>query len=372
MELTYQGKKTISEILNGTNKAILENQYTSSFQDNLLFQGNNLEIMQLLNTDLGYTGKIDLVYIDPPFSTNTIFKYSEDRSATISSRNHDEIAYSDTLNGKEFIEFIRERLIFIRELMSDQGSIYFHIDYKIGHYIKIIMDEVFGIKNFRSDITRIKCNPKNFSRKAYGNIKDLILFYTKTNNYIWNEPLIKRSKGNLEKLFPKTNSKGRKYTTNPLHAPGETQNGRTGQPWKGMNPPTGRHWRYDPSVLDELDSKGLIEWSSTGNPRKIIFADDYGTMKLQDIWEFKDSQTPSYPTEKNIDMIDLIVKASSNANSIVFDCFCGSGTTLLSASRNERQWIGIDQSEIAIRVSNKKLTNTAPLFSKYTFYKQIK
>ena len=103
-----------------------------------------------------------------------------------------------------FLEYLRERLIFLKELLSDQGSIYLHTDYKIGHYIKIIMDEIFGKKCFRNDIARIKCNPKNFSRQAYGNIKDLILFYTKSpSEYIWNETKEKFTEKDIEKLFKK-------------------------------------------------------------------------------------------------------------------------------------------------------------------------
>ena len=370
MELIYPGKKKNNEIISETHKASLDH-YDINLSGNLLFQGENLQIMKSLSEDFNFKNKMDLVYIDPPFSTNTVYRTGENRSATISMRNGDEIAYSDTLNGSEFLEFIRERLIFIRELMSDQGSIYFHIDYKIGHYIKIIMDEIFGIDNFRNDITRIKCNPKNFKRKAYSNIKDLILFYSKTKKIIWNEPLVDRPKDSIERLFPKIDSKGRRYTTNPLHAPGETKNGATGQTWRGISPPEGRHWRNNPSVFDELDRQGLIEWSSTGNPRKIIYADDYDKMRLQDIWEFKDSQTQTYPTEKNLDLLDLIIKTSSEPDSIVFDCFCGSGTTLLAASMNDRKWIGIDQSDLAIKAINKKFTTKFGYFSNYSFYKQI-
>jgi adenine-specific DNA-methyltransferase len=91
------------------------------------------------------------------------------------------------------------------------------------------MDEIFGLNNFRGDITRIKCNPKNFKRKTYGNIKDLILFYTKTNNYVWNEPRVPLSKDDIERLYAKKDDKGQRYTTVPLHAPGETKNGATGK-----------------------------------------------------------------------------------------------------------------------------------------------
>ena len=134
------------------------------------------------------------------------------------------------------------------------------------------MDEIFGEDNFINDITRIKCNPKNFSRKAYGNIKDMILFYSKTEKYVWNEAKESMSDSDIQRLFSKTDANGRRYTTIPLHAPGETRNGVTGQPWKGLKPPKGRHWRTDPAELSKLDNQGLIEWSKTGNPRKIIFA----------------------------------------------------------------------------------------------------
>lgn len=219
------------------------------------------------------------------------------------------------------------------------------------------MDEVFGVGNFRNDITRIKCNPKNFQRKAYGNIKDLILFYSKTPYPIWNEPKEEFSKEDIEKLFKKIDSQGRRYTTIPLHAPGETANGPTGKEWKGRLPPKGRHWRTDPKILDECDKQGLIEWSKTGNPRKIIFADEKDGKKKQDIWDYKDTQYPNYPTEKNLNLLKNIILASSNVESIVLDCFCGSGTTLLASQELSRKWIGIDQSDEAIRITQKRFNN---------------
>ncbi|MDR0830176.1 MAG: site-specific DNA-methyltransferase [Prevotellaceae bacterium] len=325
---------------------------------NLLIYGDNLEGLQYL-LDNGYKGSIDLVYIDPPYATGGNFTITNGRATTISNSKNGKIAYADTLQGKEFIDFLYERLVLIRDLMSEKSSIYLHIDYKIGHYVKAIMDEIFGIENFKNDITRIKCNPKNFDRVGFGNIKDLILFYTKTSNAIWNEPRKKYSEKDIETLFPKKDKQGRKYTTVPIHAPGETENGKSNQPFKGMLPPAGRHWRTDVETLEQWDKDGLIEWSSNGNPRKIIYADERDGMRVQDIWEFKDPQYPDYPTEKNADMLDLIVKTSSNENSIVLDCFCGSGTTLKAAQTNNRRWIGIDQSDLAIEVTKKKIDEIA-------------
>ena len=145
--------------------------------NNLLIHSDNLFALQYLLSN-GFAGKIDLVYIDPPYATGGSFTITNGRASTISNSKNGDIAYSDTLKGTNFIEFLRERLILIRKLLSERGSIYLHIDYKIGHYVKVMMDEVFGIENFRNDITRVKCNPKNFDRVGYGNIKDLILFYS--------------------------------------------------------------------------------------------------------------------------------------------------------------------------------------------------
>jgi len=325
------------------------------FRNILIKSDNTIGLNYLLNN--GFKGKIDLVYIDPPYATGGNFTITNGRATTISNSKNGNIAYADKLKGSDFIDFLKERLVIIRELMSEQGSIYLHIDYKIGHYVKVMMDEVFGMENFRNDITRIKCNPKNFERVGFGNIKDLILLYTKTQTPIWHEPRKKYSIKDLETLFPKKDKQGRRYTTVPIHAPGETENGKSNQPFKGILPPEGRHWRTDVVTLQQWDENGLIEWSSNGNPRKIIFADEREGMRMQDIWEFKDPQYPDYPTEKNAEMLDLIIKTSSNENSIVLDCFCGSGTTLKSAQIHNRKWIGIDQSNLAIEVTKKKIDN---------------
>lgn len=326
----------------------------SNLERNLLIHAENISALRYLLDTLNMKGKVDLVYIDPPFATGNNFYVSDGRAATISNSN-DEIAYSDKLIGDEFISFLEERLVLVKELLSSTGSIYLHTDYKIGHYVKVMMDRVFGIQNFKNDITRIKCNPKNFSRTGYGNIKDMILFYTKSKNAIWNEPTESYSDDDLIKLFPKKDDLGRRYTTVPIHAPGETKKGNSSLPFKGTYPPKGRHWRVDVETLYTWDAEGQIEWSSSGNPRKIIYAEGRKGKRMQDIWNYKDPQYPSYPTEKNSELLDVIIQTSSNTNSIVLDCFCGSGTTLHAAQKNGRKWIGIDQSQVAINATISKI-----------------
>jgi len=366
MQLSYNNKKNFDEIINSTPDITFYEEINAGM--NYLFYGENIEILKALLPY--YRNKIDLIYIDPPFSTNNVFKIGSTRTSTISSSNEDTVAYEDTLKGEKFLEFLRERLFFAKELLSDKGSIYIHIDYKIGHYVKIIMDEIFGTENFRNDITRIKCNPKNFDRKAYGNIKDLILFYSKTSKPIWNTPRTEYTQEDIEKLFKKIDKNGRRYTTIPLHAPGETKNGATSEEFKGIKPPKGRHWRCNPKELELLDEQGLIEWSSNGVPRKIIYADEKEGKKLQDIWEFKDPQYPIYPTEKNIDLLKTIIHASSNPDSIIMDFFCGSGTTLAAANELGRHWIGIDKSPSAITTTKKRLLNN-PFSKSFKFIQAV-
>ena len=346
-------------LINASVKQTLKKAISLPLNENLLIKGDNLVVLnELLKT---HKNKIDLIYIDPPFATNKSFKIGENRTSTISNSSSDKIAYLDNLLGDEYLIFLEKRLLLLKELLSDAGSIY------LGHYVKVLMDKVFGFENFKSDIARIKCNPKNFNRKAYGNIKDMILFYTKTNNPIWNE--IKKPLNEEEKLknFKKIDDLGRRYTTIPLHAPGETKKGKTSQQWKGLFPPTGRHWRCSPTELDELEENKLIEWSKNGNPRKKIFADEHQGKKIQDIWEFKDPQYPSYPTEKNLDLLKQIILNSSKSDSIVLDCFAGSGTTLIASQQLQRKWIGIDNSSEALSVINSKLSNCNNLLHKNTY-----
>ena len=319
--------------------------------ENLFFAGDNLD-------GLAYIAmkglRVDLVYIDPPFATNNEFLMDSDRANTVSASG--DLAYADTLRGGDYLEQLRLRLEGIRSVMADDGSIYLHIDVKMEHHVRLLMDEVFGPRNFRNSITRIKCNPKNFNRYSYGNIKDTILFYSVSPRRIkWRpqeEPL---TDDVASSRYPLLDDAGRRYATTPLHAPGITRNGPTGGRWRGMPPPPGRHWRYSPEKLDELDEAGLIAWSSTGNPRKIIYADQSPGKLPQDVWVYKDPQRPAYPTQKNAAMLERIILTSSEPGDTVLDCYAGSGTTLLEAARLGRRFIGMDDAPAAWEVTSQRL-----------------
>lgn len=373
ISLAYEGKSSERDILatQPATVSLLMPAQKETF--NRLYYGDNLPILASLLGDSDVKRKVKLIYIDPPFATKSVFQ----------SRTQDD-AYQDLLVGAHYIEFLRKRLVLLRELLADDGSIYIHLDMNMAFHVKVVMDEIFGQKNFRNWITRKKCNPKNYTRKTYGNISDYLLFYTKSDNYIWNRPYKEWTPELAAKEYQYIEEKtGRRYKKVPIHAPG-VRNGATGMPWRGMNPPPGKHWQYTPERLDEMDARGEIYWSPNGNPRRKIYLDNSPGIPIQDIWlHLRDAHNQNikitgYPTEKNPDMLSLIIQASSDPDDIVLDCFCGSGTTLDIASKLKRRWIGIDNSPTAMNtifhrfakglkpmgdfVNDKQKTNQLSLF----------
>lgn len=344
VSLAYEGKRperAILETVPVTTHIVWQGQQEQS--SNRLYYGDNLPILASLLREPTIRGNVRLIYIDPPFATNSIFQ----------SRSQGD-AYSDLLVGAHYIEFLRERLILLRELLADDGSIYVHLDENMAFHIKVIMDEVFGRQHFRNWITRKKCNPKNYTRKTYGNISDFILFYTKSDSYVWNRPVDQWTDKRADKEYQYVEKEtGRRYKKVPVHAPG-TRNGETGTPWRGKLPPPGKHWQFPPRVLDEMDERSEIYWSPSGNPRRKVYLDESDGVAVQDIWlDFRDAHNQNigitgYPTEKNPSLLARIIQASSNPGDLVLDCFSGSGTTLAVASQLDRRWIGIDNSIEAI------------------------
>jgi adenine-specific DNA-methyltransferase len=348
--LIYEGKKSRAAILNTSPTAVLS-LWRGSPANSRLYYGDNLQILAGLLNDDAVCGKVRLIYIDPPFATKSVFQ----------SRTQTD-AYTDLLVGSHYIEFIRERLILLHELLANDGSIYVHLDENMAFYIKVVMDEIFGKSNFRNWITRRKCNPKNYTHKAYGNIADYILFYTKSKDYVWNRAMDEWSEEKILKEYTYIEAgTGRRYKKVPIHAPGE-RNGETGKVWRGMMPPKGKHWQYTPQTLEEMDARGEIYWSSTGNPRRKVYLDKSNGIPTQDIWlDFPDAHNQNieitgYPTEKNPQLLKRIIQASSNANDLILDGFAGSGTTLQVATELKRKWIGIDKSQEAISTILSRFT----------------
>ncbi|WP_199556970.1 site-specific DNA-methyltransferase [Enterobacter kobei] len=313
--------------------------------DSLILADNYFGLKKLLET---YTSKVKLIYLDPPYGTGMDFQSRDLKHA-----------YRDVMGTAPWLEFIRRRLIFMRELLANDGSIYIHIGHQMLFHLKVIMDEVFGEDNFRNLIVRKKCSSKNYTKNQYPNINDYILFYSKSKNMAFDNPGMPAELDWISKEYNKKDEKGL-FKLVPIHAPG-TRNGETGKAWRGMNPPPGKHWQMSPEKLEELANKGEIHWSKTGNPRRKVYLPQDKKLPLTDYWDkFRDAHHQSikitgYPTEKNFDMLKKIIEASTVAGDLVLDPFCGSGTTLHAAQELDRKWLGIDQSFQAIVTSIRRL-----------------
>lgn len=341
LRLEYPGKKPVSEILAMPPGVYIPNPDFAE-GSNRLYHGDNLPLLAALAQDESVAGKVKLVYIDPPFATAAAFESRKQKHA-----------YDDHLVGPAFVEALRERLIFLHRLLADDGSLYLHLDDRMTFHMRLILDEIFGERNFRNCITRKKCNPKNYTRRTYGNVADYILFYTKSDTYVWNRPIEPWDDARAGKEYQYVDDHGRRYKKVPVHAPG-VRNGETGKPWRGKLPPPGKHWQYPPATLDEMDARGEIYWSPTGNPRRKIYLENSAGVPLQNIWmDMRDAHNQNihvtgYPTEKNPALLSRIIEASSNPGDLVMDCYAGSGTTLVAASNLGRRWIGADRSQEAI------------------------
>ena len=358
ISLSYEGKEDVANILSRPFNQYDVQTLINGGGDNRFYFGDNLDVLlYLLNN--GYKERIRLVYIDPPFATTSVFVNREQ-----------ERAYSDSLSGGEFVEFLRQRLILIKELLANDGSIYLHLDNKMAFTMKLIMDEIFGENNCRAFITRKKCSTKNYTKNTYGNVSDYIMFYSKTDKYVWNRPFEPWEYDKMIEQYPCVDERGRRYKKVPIHAPG-VRNGETGKEWRGKLPPRGKHWQYTPDKLDEMDEAGEIYWSPTGNPRRMVFCDQSKGVPVQDIWvNYRDSinqaqKTTGYPTEKNFDMLKMIVEASSNEGDLVMDCFAGSGTTLGAAFEAGRQWIGVDNSPESLKAILKRFIYGLEVYGDY-------
>ncbi len=359
IKLEYPGKRSAAQILAAPPASLRVIGEPDASGNQLIF-GDNLGVLAALAQNESVAGCVRLVYIDPPYATQSAF---HSRSLVP--------AYEDTLAGAEFIEFLRERLIWLHKLLADDGSLYLHLDQRMVFHFRLVLDEIFGPENFRNCITRQKCNPKNYTRNTYGNTSDYLLFYTKSEKYVWQRPLESWTEQRAAKEYqynePET---GRRYKKVPVHAPG-TRNGETGKPWRGMMPPPGKHWQYTPTRLDEFDARGEIYWSPTGNPRRKVYLDTSDGIPLQDIWlDLLDARNQNiritgYPTEKPAELLRRIILASSNPGDLVLDCFAGSGTTLTVASELGRRWLGVDNSPEAIKTILQRFSDGTALMGDF-------
>ena len=341
--VSYPGKAEPDQILAVRGKPLMCLQGDASrIADASICFGENLEVLRSLRDRQDVRGHVQLVYIDPPYATETSF---QTRGL--------EHAYDDVLTGPGYLEFLRERIVLMHDLLKDGGAFYVHLDDKTVFHAKVLVDEIFGSSSFRNMITRKKCNPKNYTKRQYGNVSDYILYYVKGAGEVWNRPFEAWTTDRAREYSYIELETGRRYMKVPVHAPG-IRNGETGLEWRGKRPPPGKHWQYTPTRLDEMDARGEIVWSANGNPRRKVYLDDSAGVPVQDIWlDFRDAHNQNvrisgYPTEKPEALLHRIMTASTNEGDLVLDAFAGSGTTLAVAASLNRKWIGIDNSTQAL------------------------
>ncbi len=327
---------------------------------NMIVQGDNLQFLKtvFLNQDPlikdKIKSKVRLIYIDPPFATKADFQ-SKDGATS----------YSDKVESAEFLENLRERLIFMREILADDGSIYVHLDWKKGHYVKILMDEIFGEQNFRNEIAR-QTIFSHSDASQFGRNHDLILFYTEhQDSYVWNVQYQKYNEAYINSAFksiePETS---RHYQLVSLNAAG--QGPAKFFCGKLRQPPPGRHWAGAlGKSIEELEKEGRIVISKNDVPRVKYYLDEMPGKVCQSIWtDVFDPQSQSdekldYPTQKPEALLNRIIKASSNPGDLVMDIFSGSGTTAAVAEKLGRRWIMCDFGKHAIYTMQKRLLNIA-------------
>ncbi len=334
----------------------------------LLFHGDNKDVLAWLLAN-GYRGKVDLVYIDPPFDSGADYvrqvQLRGETASKISGESHslgEQVQYTDIWANDNYLQFMYERLLLLKELLTVHGSFYLHCDWNRSHYLRCLIEEVFGMDHLKNEIVWKRTSARSDS-KTYNHIHDTIFFATKDEQFIWNEQRVPYEQEYVDRYFTMVDSQNSKrFQGTDLTARG-LRRGSTGQPWRGFNPATkGNHWKYKLETLEELDAKGMIYWPENGGwPRYKYFLDDAKGVALQSIWSdlfvvnSQAQERTDYPTQKPESLVERIINASSNPGDLVLDCFCGSGTTPAVAQRLGRRWIAADINKGAIQTTSKRL-----------------
>ena len=338
---------------------------------NRLIYGDNLLAMAALLAGDEQTpslrGKVDLIYIDPPFDSKADYRTKvalpgvelEQKPTVI-----EQFAYSDTWSDgtASYLAMITPRLILMRELLSDNGSIYVHLDWHVGHYVKIVMDDIFGKDNFINEIAWKRSHAHGDSGQGaahFGRVTEGIYFYGKSGNRIWSPRYEPYTSEILERdykyLDPNTSER---YRLMPVDGPGGASKGNPYYEFMGVR----GYWRYSIETMQDLYVKGEIVLSSTGKSlsRKKYLKDAKGT-PVTDFWNDVNRISPTsserlnYPTQKPETLLDRIINASSSEGGLIADFFGGSGTTAAVAEKLGRRWITTDLGKPACMVMRKRL-----------------
>ena len=363
---------------------------TTSDWRNKLYFGDNLDILRENVPD----ESVDLIYLDPPFNSNATYnvlfreRTGEDSAAQITAFDdtwnwsvESEIAFQDVVTaGPEklgdllqamlgflgrndmmaYLTMMAQRMAELHRVLKPTGSIYLHCDPTASHYLKLMLDAVFGQDRFRGEIIWRRTNAKGLAFTGYPRNNDTLLYYVKESNFTWNRPFRPHDPEYVERFYRHVESEtGRRFRLSDLTNPNRDRPNLTYE-WNGHL----RVWRWTKERMQEAHDNGLIHYSSTGLASQKRYLDEMRGNPVDTIWEdIKPIQAQSaerlgYPTQKPEALLERIINASSNEGDVVLDSFCGCGTAIAVAERLNRKWIGIDITHLAISLMKSRLRDT--------------
>lgn len=337
---------------------------------------------------------VDLIYLDPPFKSNVDYNvlFSEHgiRAAaqikafgdTWEWNTESATAYRETVErGGEvasalrafrtvlgdtdmlaYLSMMAPRLVLLRGVLKPTGGLFLHCDPTASHYLRILLDKVFGPQNFRNEIIWKRYSAHSSARK-FGAVHDVLLYYVRSEAATWNGGYHDLDPTKKQHHAKGVDAGGRQWTTQNLTGAGTT-NGPSGQPWRDFDPRSfGHHWRRLPAELDELDAKGLIYWPKQKGrwPKLRVYGTEERGSRLQDVWtdigpiNMSAKERLGYPTQKPTALLERIISACSNPGDVILDPFCGCGTTIDAAQKLRRRWIGIDVTHLATGLIKHRL-----------------
>lgn len=339
---------------------------------NLLFHGDNKEVLAHLLAN-GFRGKVNLVYIDPPFDSGAdyvrrVSLRGPKGTAKLEAEYYtlgEQVQYSDIWANDNYLQFIYERLLLIKELLAEDSCIWVHCDWHKSHLIRATLDEVFGADHFVNEVIWKRVDAHN-NANAMGAIHDTIFLYAKGDSHVWNPIFLPLPKSTIDTWYnnvePET---GRRYNKADLTAPEAHASSGQRYVWKGKHPPAGRVWAYNRLSMERLEREKRLVYSSSGMPYEKRYLDESKGVPLQDWWDdisfvrgIATGERTEFPTQKPVELIKRIIRLTSRADDLVLDCFVGSGTTALAAQEVGCRWIACDINKGAIQTTLKRLQTT--------------
>ena len=327
---------------------------------NKIFWGDNLQVMSHLLKE--YRGKVNLVYIDPPFDSRSDYKKRillKGKRLTNEFTAFEEKQYTDIWTNDEYLQFMYERLTLIREFLSEEGTLWLHCDYHKSHYLKCICDEIFSESSFINEIIWNRATPRGNVKLGLSVAHDVILVYGKSQDPEWHPPLLPYSE-EYKNRFTKIDPDGRNYTTDSLINPNPNRPNLDYE-WRGVR----RVWRVTQEKMEEYEKQGKIEYTSNGVARQKRYLDELEGRPMTTLWNdiypvnSQARERQDYPTQKPETLLERIIDTASQPGGLIFDCFAGSGTTQAVAMKRGRRFIGADINLGAVQITTKRLLGVA-------------